>query len=125
VVEDDPDQLALAVRRLSNAGVRVDGASDAGELLRRLERRVPDAIFLDVNLPDVDGFQLLSRLRKHPLVTHLPIAMLTARVARPDIARGLALAADAYVTKPYRANTLDYVLRCLLKQHMEAVAVDP
>jgi CheY-like chemotaxis protein len=116
VVEDDPDQLALAKRRLAHAGYRVAGADSVGGLLHYLEGTTPDAIFLDVNLPDGDGFQVLTRLRRHPLFAHLPMVMLTVKAQSSDIAKGLALAADGYVTKPYGPNTLDYVLRCLLKQ---------
>jgi len=120
VVEDDPDQCAIAVLRLKSAGYRVAAVASATELLRYLRSTMPDAIFLDINLPDGNGFDILASLRRHPLLTELPVAMLTARTERADIARGLALAADAYVTKPYGANTLEYVLRCLMKQEAQA-----
>lgn len=125
VVEDDPDQRALAVRRLTSAGYRADTADCVAELLRYLDAKAPDAIFLDINLPDGDGFDVLAGLRRHPLFTHLPIVMLTARTERADIAKGLALAADAYVTKPYGSNTLEYVLRCLMKQEVQASTRTP
>lgn len=122
VVEDDPDQLALAAHRLTSAGYRVAASAGAVEMVRYLEGNTPDAIFLDVNLPDGDGFDLLAGLRRHPLFTHLPLVMLTARTRAQDVARGLALAADGYVTKPYGRNTLDYMMRCLLKQELEVNA---
>lgn len=119
VVEDDPDQCALAVRRLAAAGYRTDAVDCVGALSSYLRKRTPDAIFLDIDLPDGDGFDVLTALRRHPVVTHLPVVMLTARTERADIAKGLALAADAYVTKPYGTNTLEYVLRCLMKQEVQ------
>jgi CheY-like chemotaxis protein len=122
VVEDDPDQCAIAALRLMAAGYRVATVATASELLRYLQSTTPEAIFLDINLPDGNGFDILAGLRRHPRFTHLPVIMLTARTKRADIARGLALTADAYVTKPYAANTLEYVLRCFVKREVQAAS---
>ncbi len=119
VVEDDPDQRALAVVRLTAAGYAVAAVSGVGALYRTLEQCVPDAIFLDVNLDDGNGFDALAAIRLHPSFAHVPIIMLTARSEPEDIARGLSLGAEGYVTKPYGPNTLDYVLRYVLKQEVE------
>lgn len=118
VVEDDPDQLALAIRCLGAAGYTVGAADSVKALHRRLEEDPPDAIFLDIGLPDGDGFDVLATLRRNPTYTHLPIIMLTAKAEPEDIARGLALGADGYVTKPYSRNTLEYVLRYVMKQEV-------
>ena len=119
IVEDDPDQQVLAARRLKAAGYQVKTVECVEALYRALERHVPDAIFLDVNLPDGDGFSVLATLRLHPAFTDLPVILLTARSASADIKRGLALGADGYVTKPYGANTLDYILHYVLKQELD------
>jgi DNA-binding response OmpR family regulator len=87
-------------------------------LYHRLQRRVPDALFLDIGLPDGDGFEVLASLRRNPAYADLPIIMLTVRTEPEDIARGLSLGADGYITKPYGRNTLDYVLRYMLKQEV-------
>jgi len=116
VVEDDPDQLALAVLRLTTAGYRVRSAATVKSFFAALKKQTPDAIFLDVNLPDGDGFDVLAALRRHPAYALLPVVMLTIKAERADVAKGLALGADAYVTKPYGRNTLDYVLRYVLNQ---------
>jgi CheY-like chemotaxis protein len=116
VVEDDPDQLALAVLRLTTAGYRVHAVQSVKALLESLKKQAPDAIFLDVMLPDGDGFDVLANLRLHPAYALLPIVMVTAKAEPQDVSRGLALGADAYVTKPYGGNTLDYVLRYVLNQ---------
>lgn len=116
VVEDDPDQLDLAVLRLTNAGYPVRTADSVKALYASIQTRTPDAILLDVMLPDGDGFDVLSTLRLHPTYTLLPIVMVTAKTAKEDIARGLALGADGYITKPYGKNTLDYVLRYVMQQ---------
>lgn len=116
VVEDDPDQLALAVLRLTTAGYRVHAVASVATLLERLKKQTPDAIFLDVMLQDGDGFAVLAALRRHPAYALLPVVMVTVKAEPEDVAKGLALGADAYVTKPYGRNTLDYVLRYVLNQ---------
>ena len=126
VVEDDPDQLAVAVLRLTRAGYRVQGADSVRALLDSLQKGAPDAVFLDVMLPDGDGFDVLATLRQHPTYALLPIVMVTAKTEPESIAKGLELGADAYVTKPYGANTLDYVLRYVLQQELpDAAAAAP
>jgi CheY-like chemotaxis protein len=118
-VEDDPDQRALAARRLNADGYPVRSVDGVRACYQFLEQTMPDALFLDINMPDGEGFEVLSVLRRHPAFTFLPIVMLTARDAREDIVQGLALGADGYVTKNYRPNTLDYVLRYVLQQEAE------
>jgi len=118
IVEDDPDQRALAGRRVAAAGYRVQAVDSVQALYDFLERQVPDAICLDINLPDGDGFEVLTRLRRHPSFTFLPVILLTASQERKDIVKGLVLGADGYVTKSYGPNTLDYVLRYVLKQEI-------
>lgn len=119
VVEDDPDQLALALRRLTTAGYPTQSADCVQALFETLGRRTPDAMFLDVELPDGNGFDVLTTLRQHPSFALLPIVMLTAKTEPEDIAKGLALGADGYVTKPYGRNTLDYVLRYVMKHELD------
>ncbi len=118
IVEDDPDQRALAVLRLTTAGYPAETADGVQSCLAFLKQRKPDAIFLDVGLPDGDGFDVLARLRQHPAYAFLPITMLTAKREPEDVAKGLALGADGYVTKPYGKNTLDYVLRYMMGQEV-------
>ncbi len=125
VVEDDPDQLQLAVLRLRNAGYPVETADCVRACYAYLEKRTPDAIFLDIMLPDGDGFEVLSVLRRHPSYALLPIIMVTAKTAAEDIAKGLSLGADGYITKPYGRNTLDYVLRYVMQQEITTEAPAP
>ena len=122
VVDDDPDQLALAVLRLATAGYPVQTATGVASLLQLLQKRRPDALLLDVMLADGDGFQVLAALRQHPAYALLPIVMVTAKSEPDSIAKGLALGADAYVTKPYGKTTLDYVLRYVLQQEAPQAA---
>lgn len=116
IVEDDPDQLALADLRISMAGYQVRTAQTVKEMVHSLVMQgVPDLLVLDIMLPDGDGFEVLARLRHHPDFADLPIVMLTVKQDAADIANGLALGADAYVTKPYSKNVLVGVLAGILE----------
>lgn len=112
IVEDDPDQLALADLRVSAAGYKVRAVGSVSELTRYLEQDdVPDLVLLDVMLPDGNGFDVLSKLRRQASFASLPIIMLTAVSEPAYIAQGLALGADGYVTKPYSKNILIGVVK--------------
>jgi CheY-like chemotaxis protein len=116
IVEDDPDQLALADLRLHMAGYRVRVANSVNAFLQAmLDEGAPDLLLLDVMLPDGDGFDVLSKMRRHQALGSLPIVMLTAKNEPADIGRGLVLGADGYITKPYTKNILADVIRRVLK----------
>lgn len=116
IVEDDPDQLALADLRVALAGYKVRVARDARELLEALRiPPLPDILLLDVMLPVGNGFDILANLRKHPKLALLPVAMLTAKDDPQEVSKGLALGADAYITKPYSKNILADTIARVLK----------
>lgn len=116
IVEDDPDQLALADLRVSMAGYKVRVANSVNGFLQAIvDEGAPDLLLLDVMLPDGDGFDVLARMRRHPALGSLPIVMLTAKAEAADIGRGLVLGADGYVTKPYTKNVIVDVIRRALK----------
>jgi CheY-like chemotaxis protein len=114
IVEDDPDQLALADLRVSSANYQVRTATSVDDLMRALMQAAPDLLLLDVMLPDGNGFDVLSKLRRHPDFATLPIVMLTIVSDPALVARGLALGADGYVTKPYSKNILVGVIKGVL-----------
>ena len=117
IVEDDPDQLALADLRVSMAGYRVRIAGSVNGFLQALvDEGAPDLLLLDIMLPDGDGFDVLSKMRRHQALGSLPIVLLTARNDPPDIGRGLALGADGYITKPYTKSILADVVERVLKR---------
>ena len=116
IVEDDPDQLALADLRVSMAGYAVRVAKSQARLLLSLAKDPrPDLILLDVQLPDGNGFDILSKLRRLPSFEPLPIVMLTAKTDPHDIAKGLELGADGYITKPYSKNILADAIQRILR----------
>src|SRR5207249_10348940 len=119
VVEDDPDQLALADLRVTMAGYVVRVADSVNALLHSLlDHGTPDILVLDVMLPDGDGFDVLAKMRRHPIYAMLPIVMLTAKTDPDDIRRGLGLGADGYIDrKSTRLNSshvsISYAVFCL------------
>jgi CheY-like chemotaxis protein len=115
VIEDDPDQLALADLRMTMAGYKVRVATSVNAFLQSMfDDGAPDLLLLDVELPDGDGFDVLARMRRHKVLSALPIIMLTVRSDPADIGKGLALGADGYVTKPYTKSILADVVRRIL-----------
>lgn len=115
IVEDDPDQLALADVRVSMAGYEVRVANSQAGLMQSMALQGrPDLILLDVILPDADGFEILQKLRRLESFADLPIVLLTIRGQADEVAKGLALGADGYITKPYTKNTLAKVIRRIL-----------
>ncbi|HXU43852.1 MAG TPA: response regulator [Burkholderiales bacterium] len=116
LVEDDPDQSALAELRLTMAGYQVhsvDRAKALSSYLRQQKR--PDLLLLDVMLPDGNGFDILAQLRARPEFSTLPIVLLTVKAELADIRNGLDLGADGYITKPYSKNQLAEVIAHVLK----------
>ena len=111
VVEDDPDMVELVSRLLQGAGFAVQAAVNREQVLAALRQSpLPDLVILDVNLPDVNGFDILQRLKAHPALRAVPVIMLTAEASRESVMRGVVGGADGYVTKPFeRAKLLEGV----------------
>jgi len=101
------------VRMAGFAARTADSAAALREALAKHEP--PDALLLDIMLPDGDGFDILAGLRNHPTHALLPVVMLTVKSDRADIERGLALGADGYITKPYSKKLLEDVLSQVLR----------
>jgi two-component system response regulator len=106
LVEDNPDDVALARRaiRRRNLGARLEVVTSGPEALARLQRsdqRLPRVVFLDVNMPEWNGFEVLQRLRADDRTRHLPVVLLTTSNEPDDIAMGYRLGANSFVTKPF------------------------
>jgi len=118
LAEDDPDdvlltQIALERARLANPLHVVRDGVEAiaylagdGAYADRSHHPLPILLLLDLNMPRVNGFQVLDWLRKHPLLYRLPVAVLTTSGRDPYIARAFTLGADSYLIKPPNAEAL-------------------
>ncbi len=115
VAEDDEVAAKLLVYRLSREpGFTIVHCSDGHDALMKAQEISIDLAILDVNMPGIDGFDLLARLRKMPRYARLPIAMLTSLGSEKDVVRGLDLGADDYVVKPFSPTELLARVRRLL-----------
>ncbi|HDQ74237.1 MAG TPA: response regulator transcription factor [Chloroflexi bacterium] len=118
VVDDHPDVLAILKAMLVKEGFEVVVAPDALSGIRLAYEKHPDAILLDVMLPDLDGFEACRRLRD---MTEAPIIFVTAKGTIEDIVKGLSLGADDYVVKPFeRTELLSRLSACLRRAHEQS-----
>lgn len=101
VAEDDPDVRELLVTRLSIAGYAVTTARDGAEALSLMRDVSPAAVILDLNMPRMDGFEVLSAMQLDPRAAKLPVMVLTARNSPGDVKRVLELGARDYLSKPF------------------------
>ena len=93
-------------------------ATNREEIVAALRRRpVPDLALLDIRLPDADGFEVLARIRMHPILKEMPVVMMTALAARESVLTGLQLGADGYLTKPFKREVLLRVVDAVLGVH--------
>ncbi|NAS26485.1 response regulator [Herbidospora sp. NEAU-GS84] len=114
IVEDEPNILELLAASLRYAGFEVSTASSGTEGVAAATRHRPDLIVLDVMLPDMDGFDVVRRLRGGGTFT--PVVFLTARDATEDKIRGLTLGGDDYVTKPFSLEEVIARIRAVLRR---------
>ncbi|HEX2119733.1 MAG TPA: response regulator [Acidimicrobiales bacterium] len=117
VVDDAPDIRLLAELVLSMAGFTVSAASSGGEALRVLaDSELPDIVLLDVQMPEVDGWETLSRLRRDPRTASLPVVLCTVKGLPEDTLRGWSLGCDGYLGKPFDINGLVEELQGVLRR---------
>ena len=114
VIDDDPTVTSVLKRGLVYDGYTVDTAKTGAEGLTIARDRAPDLVVLDVMLPGLDGYEILSRLRRAN--SSVPVLMLTARDAAEDQVKGLGLGADDYVVKPFRFEILSARVKALLRR---------
>ena len=113
VADDDLELLSLIAFALRQGGYRVVEAEDGPAALAAFAAERPDLVVLDVNMPRLDGFEVLGRIRAE---SRVPVLMLTVRSSEEDQVRGLDLGADDYLTKPFSPRTLLARVRALLRR---------
>jgi two-component system, OmpR family, response regulator len=114
IVEDEPNILELLAASLRFAGFGVNTAGNGTDAVAAVQRHRPDLIVLDVMLPDMDGFDVVRRLRGGGSDT--PVVFLTARDATEDKIRGLTAGGDDYVTKPFSLEEVVARIRAVLRR---------
>jgi len=106
VVDDDPDIVTIVKTILEVKGYVVQSASSGQEVLSLLKELKPDLIILDVMMPQMDGLEVLTRLKGNPATSSIPVILLTAKVQYEDVLGGYKLGADYYITKPFTSTQL-------------------
>jgi two-component system OmpR family response regulator len=114
IVEDDALLADGLTRSLRQSGYAVDWVDSAERALLAVEHESFDLVILDINLPGIDGFEMLRRLRRAE--RYVPVIVVTARDAVTDRVRGLDLGADDYLVKPFALEELEARVRALIRR---------
>ncbi|MEW5702447.1 MAG: response regulator transcription factor [Candidatus Zixiibacteriota bacterium] len=116
VVEDEKDVGDLILHLLQREGFYAERITDGRSALAKLENELPDLVLLDMMLPDIDGLDVLRRLRQVERTRHLPLLVVSARAEDTERVIGLELGADDYLAKPFMPKELLARIRSVLRR---------
>ncbi|HEY2028564.1 MAG TPA: response regulator [Myxococcales bacterium] len=116
LIDDEPDIVRVLDFALQQAGFDVDSAPDAATGLLRIREQQPDAVLLDLMLPDLSGTEVCRQLKSSPKTRSLPVIMLTARGDEVDRVVGFELGADDYIVKPFSVREVVLRVRAVLRR---------
>ena len=121
LVDDEPNIILSLEFLIEQAGYEARVARDGEAALKAIEEHKPDLVLLDVMLPKRDGFDVCERIRANPAWKNIRIVMLTAKGRDSEREKGLALGADAYITKPFSTReAMEQIKRFLDDEEPEA-----
>lgn len=107
LIADDEANIVISLEFLMlNSGYQVQTAANGEEALHQIAEFRPDLILLDIMLPQKNGFEVCQKIRENPVWNGIKVVMLTAKGRESEVTKGLALGADAYVTKPFATREL-------------------
>ncbi|MFS0753902.1 response regulator [Noviherbaspirillum sp. 1P10PC] len=116
IVDDEPNIVLSLEFLMEQAGFEVAVAEDGEAALAQLAAFRPDLVLLDIMLPRLNGYEVCQRLRANPDWSGIKVVMLSAKGRELEVSKGLALGADAYVTKPFSTRELIALVQNLLAQ---------
>ena len=116
VVEDDKNIREIEMFALKNSGYVVEEFENAKSFFSRSVEKVPDLVLLDIMLPDMDGLEIVKKLRSRPDTVRVPIILVTAKTTELDKVKGLDIGADDYLTKPFGVMELISRVKALLRR---------
>lgn len=114
IADDEPNIVISLEYMLQQSGYEVMVAHDGQEAIDAIARRVPDLLLLDIMMPRLSGYDVCQKIRESEAWRGIRIVMLSAKGREVEIAKGLALGADAYVTKPFSTRELLTQIHALL-----------
>ena len=115
-IEDNVENRTLVKRVLEVEGCVVLEADDGIDGLRIVREEAPDLILIDINLPEIDGYEITTRLRQMEGLSNIPIVALTANVLKGDRERSLDAGCDGYIQKPIDVDLLPAQIAAFLRQ---------
>ena len=119
IVEDDTDIREIETIALRNSGHTVADFDSGRAFFHKVEEKVPDLALLDIMLPDMDGYEIVKKLRSNPGTKRLPVIMVTAKTTEIDMIKGLDIGADDYIKKPFSVMELITRVKAVLRRTME------
>jgi DNA-binding response OmpR family regulator len=119
IVDDDATMVNLLATILEVEGLEALKALSAREAFGIMDTDMPDLIILDIMMPELDGFEVLARLRKDPVTKTLPVIILTVLSEGKDMLKGWRQEADEYVTKPFDPAELIETIRKVMARSLE------
>ena len=121
VVDDEEDIRHLLRVALEQEGFQVTVASSGREALYSVSEQKPDLVVLDVMMPEIDGFEVLRRLKENEATAGIPVVVLTAKDSTNAVVSGLEIGADFYWTKPFKVQDLARTVRLILEHEADQV----
>lgn len=115
-IEDNPDNMLLIERVLTARGCELVRAEHGLLGLDYAKNNNPQLILLDINLPDIDGYEIARRLRNDPITRMIPIVAVTANALKGDAEKAIAAGCDAYISKPVNVRELWESIRSYVEQ---------
>ena len=116
IVEDDKNIREIEMFALKNSGYAVEEFENAKSFFSKTAEKVPDLVLLDIMLPDMDGLEIVKKLRSRPDTVRVPIILVTAKTTELDKVKGLDIGADDYLTKPFGVMELISWVKALLRR---------
>lgn len=123
-VDDDSTIREIEVYTLEQTGFTARGFADGVSMLEALKDEIPELIILDIMMPELDGIEVLKRLRSEPLYKDIPVIMATAKGTEMDKIGGLNMGADDYLVKPFGVMEMVARVKAVLRRSVKTVESD-
>ena len=123
-VDDDSTIREIEVYTLEQTGFAARGFADGVSMLEALKDEIPELIILDIMMPELDGIEVLKKLRSEPLYKDIPVIMATAKGTEMDKIGGLNMGADDYLVKPFGVMEMVARVKAVLRRSVKTVESD-
>lgn len=125
IIEDEYGIQEMLKDFLIDAGFEVIVADDGEEGLAKIYKEFPNIVLLDCQMPKMDGYEVLQKIRRNPLLINLPIIMLTVKSTESDQVKGIQLGVDDYIVKPFNKQVLLAKIKIILERKELSISTNP